>query len=99
MSVFDKSGSTFYDSTGQSASDSQILDVSPENPTTPVIPPPYDMHGGGGAESFEPINSGVSDSSFQPNQVDVPAGPKIQPWMLLLAGAVVVLLLRETGRR
>jgi len=100
MSVFDKSGSAFYDSTGQSSStvDTEILSA-PEHSTGPVTPPPYDMHGGGGAESFGPIDSGVSDSSFQPVLADVPNPTfTFQPWMLLVAGAVLVMLLRETRR-
>jgi len=96
MSVFDKSGSAFYDSTGQSSStvDTEILSA-PEHPQGPVTPPPYDMHGGGGAESFGPIDSGVSDPSFQPVLADVPNPTfTIQPWMVLLAGAALVLWLR-----
>lgn len=104
----DLSGSSFYNMTtpGNSGSvkpemakDDVIFSAATDQPadSPSIVNPPYQEPG---AQSFAPLNPEVLDPSFQPQLVDVPNPVfQFQPWMILAAGALIVLLMRPTGRQ
>ncbi len=85
LSVFDSSGSTFYDKTGESARENAAIDSSNQAPHS-ATPPPYSADEGRN-ETFEPI-SRVADPSFQPEHVE-PVPPTLS--LPLIAAGLFVL--------
>lgn len=104
----DLSGSSFYNMTNpgnsgsvkpEMAQDEAIFSAATDQPqdSPSIVNPPYQEPG---AESFAPLNPEVLAPTFQPLLADVPNPVfQFQPWMILAAGALLVLLMRPTGRR
>ena len=104
MSAFDTSSFYSFDNSGNEGSpvsemehDAQIFDAAIDNPQGPVTPPPYDMNAGYGGQPT--TESPVSDPSFLPGQAPVSSGFEFKPWMLLAAGAALVILMRDDKKR
>ncbi len=99
MSAFDSSSFYSFADTGNEGTpasemerDAEIFDAVVDEPQGPVTPPPYDMNSGYGAQPT--TESPVTDPTFQPGVAPV-SGFQFQPWMILAAGAALVLLMRD----
>lgn len=106
MRDYDTSGGSFYSETypnpGSQAPDqaSMAQDTQSFNTDAGELPqtitPQYSRYSDSGQDTFAP--SSVTDPTFQPaTQLPQPVqtGFQFQPWMLLAAGAALVLYLRS----
>ncbi len=109
MSLYDTSGSTFYsetypnpgipsqtpDAQSMTQDTQSFANDSGELPQT--INPVYTRYNDAGEDTFAPLPSPM-DPSFQPateQPQPVQTGFQFQPWMLLAAGAALVLWMRS----
>lgn len=109
MSLYDSSGSAFYSeqypnmiapeespAEQHASAESAFAQDSGELPQT--ANPVYTRYNDAGVDTFAPLPQ-TMDTSFQPANVQPqaaqPTGFQFQPWMLLAAGAALVLYLRS----
>jgi len=104
--MIDLSGSAFYsepnpasignptDPTIQMQQDSATF-ASDSGELPQTITPQYSRYNDSGQDTFAP-SSETTDATFEPaNQLPQPTGFQLQPWMLLAAGALLVLYMRS----